>query len=143
MTRQFEKRIRAIRARIDSREPIKTTLNYETALLSPSNPVLGLGSGGRLLRHFQTPDLYWINFSLRHVQPQFAPMQRLCTSLPQYHCKPPVAIMAPNFPKLVLKFWKLVSKRKYALTSRKYSLTPRKYALTPRKDFKRTLPREC
>ena len=26
---------------------------------------LGLGSGGRLLRHFQTPVLYWINFSLR------------------------------------------------------------------------------
>ena len=28
-------------------------------------PVLGLGSGGRLLMHFQTPILYWINFSLR------------------------------------------------------------------------------
>ena len=32
------------------------------------------------------------------------------------HCKPPVAIMAPNFSKLVSKFWKLVSERKYALT---------------------------
>ena len=28
-------------------------------------PVLGLGSGGKLLRHFQTPVLYWKNFSLR------------------------------------------------------------------------------
>ena len=29
-------------------------------------PVLGLGSGERLLwRHFQTPVLYWINFSMR------------------------------------------------------------------------------
>ena len=28
-------------------------------------PVPGLGSGGRLLCHFQTPVLYWINFSLR------------------------------------------------------------------------------
>ena len=27
--------------------------------------VLGLGSGGRLLRSFQTPVLYWINLSLR------------------------------------------------------------------------------
>ena len=27
--------------------------------------VLGLGSEGRLLRHLQTPTLYWINFSLR------------------------------------------------------------------------------
>ena len=27
-------------------------------------PVLGLGSGGRLLRHFQTPTLHWICFSL-------------------------------------------------------------------------------
>ena len=27
--------------------------------------VLGLGSGERLLWHFQTPVLYWINFSLR------------------------------------------------------------------------------
>ena len=41
--------------------------------------------------------------------------------------------MAPNFSKLVSKFWKLVSERKYALTSRKYALTPRKYALTARK----------
>ena len=29
-------------------------------------PVLGLGPGERLLWHFQTPVLYWINFSLRH-----------------------------------------------------------------------------
>ena len=28
-------------------------------------PVLGLGSGGSLRMHFQTPVLYWINFSLR------------------------------------------------------------------------------
>ena len=28
-------------------------------------PVLGLGSGEELLRHFQTPVLYWTNFSLR------------------------------------------------------------------------------
>ena len=28
-------------------------------------PVLGLGSGERLLWHFQAPLLYWINFSLR------------------------------------------------------------------------------
>ena len=28
-------------------------------------PVLGLGSGGRLLRGFQTPVLYWIDFSLQ------------------------------------------------------------------------------
>ena len=28
-------------------------------------PVLGLGSGGRLLRHFQTPTLGWIHVSLR------------------------------------------------------------------------------
>ena len=28
-------------------------------------PVLGLGSGERLLWHMQTPVLYWINFSLR------------------------------------------------------------------------------
>ena len=28
-------------------------------------PVLGLGSGRRLLWHFQTPVLYWINISLR------------------------------------------------------------------------------
>ena len=41
--------------------------------------------------------------------------------------------MAPNFSKIVLKFWELVSKRKYALTSRKYSLTPWKYARTTRK----------
>ena len=50
-----------------------------------------------------------------------------------YHCKPPVAITAPNFSKLVSKFWKLVSERKYALTSRKYALTSRKYRLTSRK----------
>ena len=31
------------------------------------HPELGLGSGGRLLRHFQTPVLYWINFSLWQV----------------------------------------------------------------------------
>ena len=61
----------------------------------------------------------------------------------------PVAIMAPNFSKLVSKFWKRVSKRKYALTSRKYALTsrnyaltPRKYALTSRKDFGRMLLRD-
>ena len=30
------------------------------------HPVLGLGSGGRLLKHLQTPFLlYWINFSPR------------------------------------------------------------------------------
>ena len=28
-------------------------------------PVLGLGSGGRLLEHCQTPVLYWMHFSLR------------------------------------------------------------------------------
>ena len=28
-------------------------------------PVLGLGSGGRLLRHFQIPTLHWIHVSLR------------------------------------------------------------------------------
>ena len=28
-------------------------------------PVLGLGSGERLLRHFQTPTLHWIHVSLR------------------------------------------------------------------------------
>ena len=28
-------------------------------------PVLRLGSGGRLLRHFQPPTLHWIHFSLR------------------------------------------------------------------------------
>ena len=28
-------------------------------------PVLGLGSGEKLLWHFQTPVLYWINFGLR------------------------------------------------------------------------------
>ena len=28
-------------------------------------PVLGLGSGGRLLRHFQAPTLHWIHVSLR------------------------------------------------------------------------------
>ena len=28
-------------------------------------PVVGLGSGERLLWHFQTPALYWVNFSLR------------------------------------------------------------------------------
>ena len=57
----------------------------------------------------------------------------LCLLVFLYHCKAPVAIMAPNFPKLVSKFWKLVSERKYALTSRKYPLAPRKYALTARK----------
>ena len=30
-------------------------------------PVLGLGSGERLLWHFQNPVLYWINFSLRYT----------------------------------------------------------------------------
>ena len=33
-------------------------------------PVLGLESEGRLLRHFQTPVLYWINFSLRQIFPE-------------------------------------------------------------------------
>ena len=33
-------------------------------------PVLGLGSGGRLLRHFQTPVLYLMNFSLRNSESQ-------------------------------------------------------------------------
>ena len=57
--------------------------------------------------------------------------------------------MAPNFSKLVLKFWKLVSEQKYTLTARKYALTARKYALTARnyslaswKDFKRLLLRD-
>ena len=58
-----------------------------------------------------------------------------------YHCKPPVAIMAPNFSKRVSKFWKLVSERKYALTSRKYALTSRKYALTARQIFTNFLKR--
>ena len=31
-------------------------------------PVLGLESGERLLWHFQTPVLYWINFSLQSIQ---------------------------------------------------------------------------
>ena len=35
--------------------------------------VLGLGSGGRLLRHFQTPALYWINFSLRDFPSRITP----------------------------------------------------------------------
>ena len=30
-------------------------------------PVLGLASGGRLLRRFQTPILHWINFGLREL----------------------------------------------------------------------------
>ena len=33
-------------------------------------PVLGLGSGDTLLWHFQTPVLYWINFSLRQEPPK-------------------------------------------------------------------------
>ena len=31
-------------------------------------PVMGLGSGGRLLGHFQTPVLYWMHFGLRHIR---------------------------------------------------------------------------
>ena len=34
-------------------------------------PVLGLGFGGRRLRHFQTPTLHWIHFSLRVVAHNF------------------------------------------------------------------------
>ena len=67
-----------------------------------------------------------------------------CTSVSpinSYHCKPPVAIMAPIFSKLVSRFWKLVSKQTYALTSRKYALTSRKYAVTSQKEFKRILLR--
>ena len=45
---------------------------------------------------------------------------------------PPVAIMAPNFSRLVSKFWKRVPEQKYALTSRKYALTPRKCTNFPR-----------
>ena len=44
-------------------------------------PILGLGSGGRPLRHFQTPVLYWINFSLRvSAEPRLA----LTPISPQY-----------------------------------------------------------
>ena len=36
------------------------------ALMGPEIPSsTGLGSGGRLLCHFQTPDLYWISVGLR------------------------------------------------------------------------------
>ena len=41
-------------------------LDTNRAPMGPENfPVLGLGSGERRLWHFQTPVLYWINFSLR------------------------------------------------------------------------------
>ena len=40
-------------------------------------PVLGLESGGRLLRHFQTPVLYWINFGLRNWAPVFEAQRSL------------------------------------------------------------------
>ena len=45
--------------------------------------------------------------------------------LTSYHCKPPVAIMAPNFSKLVSRSRKLVSRWKHALTSREHALTSR------------------
>ena len=38
-------------------------------------PVSGLGSGGRLLRHFQTPTLHWIKFSLRFLERTPTPKQ--------------------------------------------------------------------
>ena len=38
-------------------------------------------------------------------------------------------MMAPDFSKLVSKFWKRISKRNYALTPRKYAVTSRKYSL--------------
>ena len=37
------------------------------------NPVLGLGPGGTLLRHFQTPTLHWIHVSLRMTPRRDAP----------------------------------------------------------------------
>ena len=37
---------------------------------------IGLGSGGRLLRHFQAPTLHWIHFSLRKIgSPKADPVQ--------------------------------------------------------------------
>ena len=75
-------------------------------------------------------------FAARHQDASQGPLGRdrknNINILSWYHCKPAVAIMAPNFSKLVSKFWKLVSKRKYALTSRKYSPASRK-------DFNRIL----
>ena len=38
----------------------------------------GAGSGERLLRHFQTPALYWINFSLRPTKVKFGLATILC-----------------------------------------------------------------
>ena len=42
--------------------------------LSSTATVLGLGSGGMLLAHCQTPVRYWISFSLRLVQAQDLPI---------------------------------------------------------------------
>ena len=39
------------------------TLDKNLAWVQEFHPVLGLGSGGRLLRHFQTPTLHWIHLS--------------------------------------------------------------------------------
>ena len=44
-------------------------LNKNLTLVGPEMfSSTGAGSGGRLLRHFQTPVLYWTNFSLRKEQ---------------------------------------------------------------------------
>ena len=84
--------------------------------------------------------------SSQHAERDTALVERF---LNEYHCKPPVAIIAPNFVKLVSRNLETSFRWKYALTSRKYALTPRKYALTSRKyaltspkDFKRILLRD-
>ena len=67
-------------------------------------PVLGLGSGERLLWHFQTPVLYWINFNLRNWEPSdyvllavFFPF--VCQKLPEEVS----GALRPRTPKGVLK----------------------------------------
>ena len=45
------------------------TLEKNLASMGPGIlSVLGLGSGGSLLKHFQTPTLHWRHFSLRQIQ---------------------------------------------------------------------------
>ena len=52
-------------------------------------PVLGLVSGGRLLGHFQTLVLYWMNF-------------RKCPFFPSLHCISLLFSLSEKFPRLLM-----------------------------------------
>ena len=118
-------------------------------------PVLGSLAGWQTLN--SRPDSHSALASASAtITPTLARMMRALTLCWEFHvqaehqslsCDPRVAIpeapyrgqnwkirkmtffqgLAPNFSKLVLKFWKLVSRRKYALTPRIYALTSRNY----------------